>query len=302
MKHLAASLGAKHRFSTAYAPWANGTVESVCKEVLRVMRAFNTEMKKAEVDWPTSVSAIQSIINNSPSRRLGNRAPITVHTGMESGNPLSLALSEVKIRKTRSMDEARILQELNITAAQEALDNIHKEVEGSLSASRKQAVERHNSKTHITPYKPFVGDYVVVARFLGPHTKMSTQWVGPRRITQILSDFTVEVEHLLQGSKKIFHVCRIRPYADSLVGTPVQMKDVAEHTDQILYSVENIKDIRETSNVFKVLVSWKGYTSAADSWEPLKIMYEDVPRKVRNFFKTRKNDKVVKRACLSLGI
>ncbi len=74
------SLGVKQRFSTVYAPWSNGTVESVCKEVLRVMHAFNSETRTPEADWPTTVQAIQSIINNSPSRRLGGRAPITVQT------------------------------------------------------------------------------------------------------------------------------------------------------------------------------------------------------------------------------
>ena len=80
MEILATSLGAKHRFSSAYVPWSNGTVESVCKEVLRVMRALSSEFRIPESDWTKSVLAIQSIINNSPSRRLGNRAPITVHT------------------------------------------------------------------------------------------------------------------------------------------------------------------------------------------------------------------------------
>lgn len=67
----------------------------------------------------------------------------------------------------------------------------------------------------------------------------------------IFSDFTVEVEHLLRDSKKIYHICRICPYADSLIGTPVQTKEVAEYTDQIWYFVNKIKDIRETSNFFK---------------------------------------------------
>ncbi len=45
----------------------NGTVESVCKEVLRVTHAFNPETRTREADWPTTVQEIQSIINNSPS-------------------------------------------------------------------------------------------------------------------------------------------------------------------------------------------------------------------------------------------
>ena len=93
MELLAKSFGARHRFSTAYVSSPNGKVESVCKQVLRVPRAICSEFNVEETDWTKSVSAVQSIINNSPSRRLGNRAPITVHTGMDPVNPLHLALS-----------------------------------------------------------------------------------------------------------------------------------------------------------------------------------------------------------------
>lgn len=98
MELLASSHEAKHRFSTPYVPWSNGTIESVCREVLRVMHDFNAEARIPETEMPRSVPAIQSIINNSPSRRLGNRAPITVHTGMEAGNPLRFAFTEAKLR------------------------------------------------------------------------------------------------------------------------------------------------------------------------------------------------------------
>ena len=197
MEILATSLGAKNRFSTAYVPWSNGTVESVCKKVLRVMRALSAELRIPESDWPKAVPAIQSVINNSPSRRLDNRSPIEVHTGMSPGNPLSVALSSFETRDVDSAEQASILQELKIEEMLQALDKMHKSVSETLSASRTQAVDRHNLKTHIRPFNPTVGDDVVVARARGPRNKMSCNWVGPRRVTQILSDFTVEVEHLL---------------------------------------------------------------------------------------------------------
>ncbi len=91
----------------------------------------------------------------------------------------------------------------------DTLDQMHKDVDSSLSTPRKQAVERHNAKTHVVLYKPIVEDYVVVVRTQGPRTKMSTNWIGPRRVSRILSDFTVELEHLLTGTTAVVHVCRI---------------------------------------------------------------------------------------------
>ena len=184
----------------------------------------------------------------------------------------------------------------------EALDNMHKEVSGILSETRAKAVDRHNRKTHIRPYSPTVGDYVVVARTRGARTKMSCNWIGPRRVTRILSDFTVEIEHLLTEETSVVHVSRIKPYADSLVGTPVEMSDIAEFTDRVWFTVDKIKDLRETSDRFEVLVAWKGLTSAGDSWEPLTNMYEDVPTKVRDFFKRRRNSAALRKAKSSLGL
>ncbi len=40
MKILARPTRANHNFSTPYVPWSNGTVESVCKQVLHVMPAL----------------------------------------------------------------------------------------------------------------------------------------------------------------------------------------------------------------------------------------------------------------------
>ncbi len=101
---------------------------------------------------------------------------------------------------------------------------MHKEVDSYLSTSRKIAVERHNAKTHVVPYKPTVGDYVVAACPQGPRTKMSTNWIGPRPVSRILSDFTDELEHLLTATTAVVYVCRIKPYADASVETKAQIK------------------------------------------------------------------------------
>lgn len=296
MEILAKSLGAKHNFSTPYVPWSNGTVEAVCKQVLRVMRALSVEFKIPESDWPTIVPAIQSIINNTPARRLGNRSPLTVHTGMESGNPLHLAMTAIKFEDATSVDEVQFMQSLKIEELQQSLQVMHQDVSTSLMESRRKSVERHNARTGVYPYNPIVGDYVVVARTKGPRTKMSANWVGPRRIVQILSDFIVKVEHLLTKETEDLHVSRVRHYADSLVGTPVKMKEIANFSDRVWYSVDKIKNLREAQGEFEALVSWKGLSSHSDSWEPLAIMYEDVPTKVRAYFSRRRQSDVMKRA------
>ncbi len=64
------------------------------------------------------------------------------------------------------------------------------------------------------------------------------------------------------------------------------MKEVAEFTDRFWYSVDKIKDIREATDGFEILVGWKRLTTPGDSWEPLTVMFEDVPFKVRDLSST----------------
>ncbi len=80
------------------------------------------------------------------------------------------------------------------------------------------------------------------------------------------------------------------------------MKEVAEFTDRIWYSVDKVKDIREAADGFANLVEWKGLTTARDAWEPLTVMFEDVPSKVRDFFKHRRLNKIIRRARASIGL
>lgn len=181
------------------------------------------------------------------------------------------------------------------------LDSMHKAVNETLTTVRRRAIERHNAKTHVTAYKPNVGYYVVVARSQGPRMKVSANWVGPRRVTRILSDFTVEVEHLVNGSTSAMHVSRIKPYVDSLVGTNVQIKKVADYIDHVHFSVDKIRNLRESSGGFEALVAWKGLSSSSDSWEPLNIVFEDLPSKVKQFFKRRLNS-THRRTKTSLGL
>ncbi len=61
---------------------------------------------------------------------------------MPSGNPLAVALTDCNIQDVETTDQARILLELNIKKLLESLDKMHKDVDMTLSATRKTAVER----------------------------------------------------------------------------------------------------------------------------------------------------------------
>lgn len=89
---------------------------------------------------------------------------------------------------------------------------------------------------------------------------------------------------MLTKETEDIYISQVRNYADALVRTEVQIKDIADFSDRIWYSVDKIKNIRESDRIFEVLFSWKGLSPNGDFWESLEIMYEDVQTKVRACF------------------
>ncbi len=223
-----------------------------------------------------------------------------IDTGMSSGNPLTVALTNCSIQDAETIDQARILQNLRFSELLESLEKMHKDIDWTLSASRQKAVELHKAKTHVVPYKS-TRDYIFVARTHGLRTKMSTNCVGPRWVFRILSDSTVEIELLISNATAVVHVFRVKPNADAFVGTPVQLQEFADLTDLNWYSVDKMKGIRE-ANHLEALVAWKGIPAAEDSWEPLTVMFEDFPSKIREFFKCRRLNPTLRRSHASIGL
>lgn len=159
-----------------------------------------------------------------------------------------------------------LMQKRRPKSYQDALDDMHKDVGGTLSSERKKAVEQHNAKTHVRLCSFSVGEFLAVAHQYGPRTKMSANWVSPLRIDRVLPDFTFEVERLLTKETEVVHVSRVKHYADSSVGAKVNMEEIAEITDKVWYSVDSFKNVRRNGANFELLVSWKGLSSGSDSW------------------------------------
>ena len=66
MEHLRKMLGAQHHFVTAYCPWANGTVEVMNRQLLKVMRSLPSERKQRIGCRPTLLSLYKSTLTQLP--------------------------------------------------------------------------------------------------------------------------------------------------------------------------------------------------------------------------------------------
>jgi hypothetical protein len=81
-------LGAKHHFTTARCPWANGAVENAMKQVLRVFRVLLSEWKMEPKMWRELVPLVQLIYNQAPAASLNGQAPVQVMMGLTVMSPL----------------------------------------------------------------------------------------------------------------------------------------------------------------------------------------------------------------------
>ncbi|CEP01149.1 hypothetical protein PBRA_008461, partial [Plasmodiophora brassicae] len=88
MEELTRLRDVQHHITTAYCPWANGTVERANRTVLNVMRSILNEAQITTHNWPYLCPVVQHVINHTPSRRLNGYAPITVVTGRSPESPL----------------------------------------------------------------------------------------------------------------------------------------------------------------------------------------------------------------------
>jgi len=88
LKEFNRILQARHHFITAYTPWANGTVEIVCRQLQSAMRSLLSNFRMQAEDWPSLLPLVHSILSHSKSSYRGGYAPpITVMTGIPASTP-----------------------------------------------------------------------------------------------------------------------------------------------------------------------------------------------------------------------
>jgi len=288
-----------HHFTTAYSPWANGSVERICREVLRACRALCSEWKLGPKDWPSVTECVQSVLNQAPLKRLGLRSkvkpvvyrtPLEVFTGHTPARPLLRALPVTKYKKATSEDQVRMQQLINTERTQSALFDMHRSVEINAEKSRRRQVEAHNRKTNVQFANFRVGDFVLVRRSTKKGHKLKFQWIGPRRVTAVKSALVFEVEDLLNTHKRdVVHSRRLILYRSDMDGKEVDpnLLRAAEHTETVYQDAQALRAIRLKDGRLEIQVEWEGLPDTVDrTWEPLQQVNEDLPQLLENFLQT----------------
>lgn len=216
-------------------------------------------------------------VNNSIRSSLGNRAPITVFSGLPADTPLhSLVLP--KIEAVKSVSEVEIKKIVQAGQLLTTLDEVQKEVFDRREQSRHAAIKRHNELTGVRIVNFSIGDYVLVAkRHAHQGSKLSVKWCGPQIIVRAESEVIFECQDLINGKIQSVHSNRIKFYANSELNVCEDLLKSIQNNESHYEVVTKIHDLRynRSSREWKVSVSWRGFDE--NDWETFSTMIEDIP-------------------------
>lgn len=241
MRLLTEELRTQHSFTTASSPWANGTVERVCRELIRACKALLSEWKLSAKDWPSATEAVQSVISHAPLKLPGLRKKsaasiyptlLGVFTGHVSLRPLLRALPMSASPQAVVGCEARVLAPNGIQRVQSAVCEMQKEAEKLTRRPRRKQIDRPNRQTNIQLYSFREVDFAFVRRMQPGGHKLDLFWQGPRQITLIRSEWVCEVQDLLTGKHEAVHACHIILYKANMDGkvASLALLEAAKHS------------------------------------------------------------------------
>jgi hypothetical protein len=78
------------------------------------------------------------------------------------------------------------------------------------------------------------------------------------------------------------HISRVRFYCDQHLHVTTDIVEQYAHDCQ-RYEVERLLDLRKDQGRLELLVSWKGFEDADNSWEPASQLVQDVPQLCKAF-------------------
>jgi hypothetical protein len=275
MKELAAKLGVNHHYVTAYAPWANGTIERVNRDLLSVMRSLRLE--RPGVKWRDLLPLVQSSLNQTVSVSRGGYAPVTVMFGMEPTTPLTAyyggGAGMLGQKKPLAKEYTAAVKSLS-----KRLDNIHKDV-----VARKTKMYDKSRLTGGKAVNFGIGDYVMLARAGASKSgKLQPTWRGPMEVVESPGPLVYVVRDLQKLDYFEAHAERLRFYHDKSLGLTAALIEASANVAEGM-AVKSINgfDLEHEATGPVLLIQWA--SEAEPSWEPLAVIAQDLPGAVRKY-------------------
>lgn len=128
--------------------------------------------------------------------------------------------------------------------------------------------------------------------------KLQYRWIGPRRVTKIVSEVVFEVSNLLTNKAEVVHASRLRFFSAAKENSevPSYFIDHAEHSEAIYDTVEKISSLREVDSKIWVQLQWENPKDEVEqTWHPLQEVNVDIPDMLKNYLKKCKT-KIARKA------
>jgi hypothetical protein len=282
MNALKLRLRANHHFVTPRCAWANGGVERVNREVLRLLKTLLAEMNVPADEWADLLPLVQAVLNTTPSaRRLAGRTPHEVMFGTPPTHPLDTVFG-TDMEEDAELDSHLDLVRQHCDTVATALE----EMVPAVAAGRDQRHAQNAAAGGGEPLEVDIGDYVLVYSAHQRH-KLQVKWLGPRRVVDTVNEHVYVLEDLLTGKRSTAHAQRLRMYADATLNITEALRDQIAYDDQNA-CVEKFLGWRDSPGGMQLRVQWLGFEVAEATWEPLEDLYADVPTLVKRYVRTQR--------------
>ena len=247
-KTLVASMGIKHKLSTAFYPQTDGQTERTNQTLEVYLRHY---VNYAQNNWVSLLPMAQLALNNNVS----DTTKITPFFANYGKHPYLFITPKPHLNAERAIQTSK------------GLKQIHDKVHTNIVASQQKITKFLKDKRKMAPQLKKGDKVYLLTKNLTTRRKtkkLDHVKVGPFLIAEARGPVNYRLE--LPADAKIypvFHVSLLEP-ADP--ETPIQTTFHYQTEEETEYEVEKI--LRQDGQ--KYLVKWKGYPDSENTWEPIE--------------------------------
>jgi len=289
-----------HHLTLIDVHYNNGVVERVNREINQLLKLFLIEFKMDISRWREVLPAVQTSLNNTPSKRLGGHAPITVFCGKDPGTALDAIIANGDIRKMSKVAYEELSRK-QVSELQESLAKIHEQARDSREQITHQNQKARDKSKAVKSFEVGIGDYVLISKLdRKMNSKLMNRWMGPYIVTEISeASKCCTVTDLSGENKEIVHWSRVKAFAEKgRLAVDLDRVKVAAFG----FEVESLEKVRKVKKDFEFFVKWQGFEPEENTWEPAKDIYEDIPDMVEEYVKGHAKEALVQQLKKYLGL
>jgi hypothetical protein len=280
MKKITETYHIPHRFSIAYAPFTNGSVERSNLDFKSFLTALNSELRLPLDCWPSLIPLVTHLINNRGSSRISGLSPIEVF---------------LKLKPTQALNTVIWNDELLNLKWKDKDDSEKKLVDVWESIQKRRVSDEHRfeKKGKIVNFIP--GDFVLIASPLAG--KLGMKWKGPMLVQEARGEHSFVVRDVLTKEERLVHAVHMLKYDDKLELNKREKEQATYNARGDYYQVKEILDLKFDAERegFMMQIAWEGFSEEENTWESVRNLEQDIPALVRDYLRKHSKDDIVKR-------